>query len=262
LSGAARTSSIARLDLLGVGVSAVGMETALACIEGWIRERRRDYVCVTGVHGIMESLRDDAVRRAHAAAGLVVPDGMPLVWLLKEAGFLGVGRVYGPDLMLAALARGEAAGYRHYLYGGTPATLARLRSRLGARFPRAAIVGAHAPPFRPAGADETEDMLTAIDASGADIVWVGLGTPKQELWMAKHRARLAAPALIGVGAAFDFHAGTMRQAPARLQRLGLEWAFRMAMEPRRLAGRYLRNNPSFVFLLVAQRLGLKRFPMA
>jgi N-acetylglucosaminyldiphosphoundecaprenol N-acetyl-beta-D-mannosaminyltransferase len=251
---------VGRLDILGVEVSAVDIPGVVAILEGWIAERRRDYVCVTGVHGVMEAVRNEAVRRAHNRAGLTVPDGMPLVWLLKEAGFAGVGRVYGPDLMLALLARSETEGYRHYLYGGAPETLARLRARLAERFPRAVIAGAYAPPFRPAGAAEEQEAIDAIDESGADIVWVGLSTPKQELWMANHRARLAAPALIGVGAAFDFHAGLVRQAPARLQRMGLEWAFRMTMEPRRLAGRYLRNNPSFLALLLAQRLGLRRFP--
>jgi N-acetylglucosaminyldiphosphoundecaprenol N-acetyl-beta-D-mannosaminyltransferase len=249
-----------RLDVLGVGVDAVDLAAALARIETWIDRRSTEYVTVTGVHGVMESTRNEAVRRAHNRAGLVVPDGMPLVWLLKLAGYGMVGRVYGPDLMLALLARSETAGYRHYLYGATQSTLQLLEAKLEQRWPRARIVGRYAPPFRPAGAIEEDAAIAAINGSGADILWVGLSTPKQELWMANHRARIAAPVLIGVGAAFDFHSGQLRQAPGVLQRAGLEWAFRMAMEPRRLAGRYLRNNPVFLALLLAQRLHLRDFP--
>lgn len=250
-----------RLAILGVGVDALDLPAVVLRIDGWIRDRGREYVCVRDVHGVMQSVRDDTVRQAHFAAGLVVPDGMPLVWLLKIGGHPGASRVYGPDLMLALFARSEERGYRHYLYGTTPDTLARLQARLLARYPRAAIVGAHSPPSRPPGAGEEEAVIQAINNSGADILWVGLSTPKQELWMANHRSRLTVPVLIGVGAAFDFHAGKLRQAPAFLQRAGLEWAFRLAMEPRRLAGRYLRNNPAFLWLVLAEKLGLKRFPI-
>lgn len=251
---------VERLNVLGVGVSAVDIPATIAEIDGWIRSREQRYICVTGVHGIMESVRAEDIRRIHNSAGLVVPDGMPLVWLLKHSHYQNVGRVYGPDLMLAVFDRSQSEGYRHYLYGSTPQTLALLHSKLQARFPRAVIVGTNSPPLRPAGAPETEEVVAAINASGADIIWVGLSTPKQEFWMARHRERLSAPVLCGVGAAFDFHAGLVRQAPPRLQRMGLEWAFRMAMEPRRLAGRYLRNNPTFIAMLIAEKLGLRRSP--
>ena len=160
--------------------------------------------------------------------------------------------------MPALFKHSEQTGYRHFLYGATPRTLELLRDNLKRKFPDAEIVGAYAPPFRPAGADEDEAVIEAINASAADIIWVGLSTPKQELWMARHRHRLSVPVLIGVGAAFDFHAGLVRQAPRWLQRAGLEWIFRTAMEPRRLAKRYLRNNPSFLALLAAKRLGFAR----
>jgi N-acetylglucosaminyldiphosphoundecaprenol N-acetyl-beta-D-mannosaminyltransferase len=152
----------------------------------------------------------------------------------------------------------QQAGYRHFLYGTNPRTLELLKGNLTAKFPASNIVGAHAPPFRPAGADEDEAVIEAINISAADIIWVGLSTPKQELWMARHRHRLSAPVLIGVGAAFDFHAGLLWRAPRWLQRTGLEWAFRMAMEPRRLAKRYLRNNSAFLALLAAEKLRLRR----
>jgi N-acetylglucosaminyldiphosphoundecaprenol N-acetyl-beta-D-mannosaminyltransferase len=249
---------IARLDVLAVQVSAVDIPIAIDEIDRWVRQGYRSYVTLTGVHGIMESVRNEDIRRVHNAAGLVLPDGMPVVWMLWHGGFKFADRVCGSDLMPALFNHSEETGYRHFLYGATPRTLELLKYNLKRKFPAAEIVGAHAPPFRPAGADEDEAVIEAINASAADIIWVGLSTPKQELWMARHRHRLSAPVLIGVGAAFDFHAGLVRQAPRRLQRSGLEWIFRTAMEPRRLAKRYLRNNPSFLALLAAKRLGFAR----
>jgi N-acetylglucosaminyldiphosphoundecaprenol N-acetyl-beta-D-mannosaminyltransferase len=246
------------LDVLGVHISAVDVVVATDEINRWVQQGYRSYVTLTGVHGVMEAVRNEEVRRAHNAAGLVLPDGMPLVWLLWQAGFVLANRVTGRDLMLVLFNQFQQAGYRHFLYGATPRTLELLIDNLNQKFPAAKVVGAYAPPFRPAGADEDEAVIEAINTSAADIVWVGLSTPKQELWMARHRHRLAAPVLIGVGAAFDFHAGLLRRAPRWLQRAGLEWAFRMAMEPRRLAKRYLRNNPAFLALLIADKLRLRR----
>jgi N-acetylglucosaminyldiphosphoundecaprenol N-acetyl-beta-D-mannosaminyltransferase len=254
-------TTLARLNVLGVGVTGANMQMAVEAIEGWIREGRRNYATLSGVHGVMESVRDETIRRVHNEAGLVLPDGMPLVWLLRTGGFGFARRVYGPDLMLALFGHSQRAGFRHYLYGATTRTLDLLQSNLTRRFPGAQIVGAHAPPFRLAGASEDADVLAKIDASGADIVWVGLSTPKQELWMANHRPRLRASVLIGVGAAFDFHAGLVRQAPATLQRLGLEWAFRMVMEPRRLWPRYRKVIPGFIGRIILQKTGLVRFEM-
>lgn len=246
---------IAPVDVLGVNVSAIDIPIAIEQIDRWIRQGYRSYATVTGVHGIMEAVRSEEVRRVHNAAGLVLPDGMPLVWLLWQAGFRWADRVYGPDLMLALFKQSEEAGYRHFLYGALPRTLELVKDNLQRRFPRATVVGLHAPPFRPASAYEDEAVIEAMNASAADIIWVGLSTPKQEIWMARHRDRLRAPVLIGVGAAFDIHAGVLRQAPRWVQRAGLEWSFRLAVEPRRLAMRYLRNNPAFLVLLAANRLG-------
>jgi N-acetylglucosaminyldiphosphoundecaprenol N-acetyl-beta-D-mannosaminyltransferase len=250
--------TISRLDVLGVNVSAVNIPIAIAEIDRWLQHRHLSYVTLTGVHGIMESVRSGEILRVHNEAGLVLPDGMPLVWLLWQGGFKFADRVYGPDLMLALFNQSEKGGYRHFLYGATLPTLELLEGNLKRKFPTAEIVGVHAPPFRPAGAEEDEAVIEAINASAADIIWVGLSTPKQELWMAQHRHRLSAPVLIGVGAAFDFHAGLVRQAPRWLRRSGLEWIFRIAMQPRRLTKRYLRNNPAFLALLAAERLGLRR----
>jgi N-acetylglucosaminyldiphosphoundecaprenol N-acetyl-beta-D-mannosaminyltransferase len=250
-----------RINVLGIGVSAVNMGIALDTIDRWIAEHQREYVCVSGVHGVMESQRDPELLRIHNAAGMVTPDGMPLVWLLKLGGIRRADRIYGPDLMLATFERAEARRYRHFLYGVTDDTIARLSANLTARYPGTVIAGSYAPPFRPLTAEEDAEVVRKINASGADIIWVGLSTPKQERWMATHRDRLEAPVLIGVGAAFDFHAGLKRQAPRFIQRSGFEWLFRMAIEPRRLWRRYLTNNPQFVLRVVSQLTGLRNYPM-
>lgn len=247
------THALPRVDVLGVHVSAISRPAAVAEIDRWIEAGERHYVCVTGVHGVMESQRDPSLLAIDNGSGLTTPDGMPLVWCSKLAGVDGVTRVYGPDLMLDVLAAGLAHGRRHYFYGGAEGVPELLAQRLGERFPGLSVVGTYSPPFRPLTDAESAGIVERINASGADVVWVGLSTPKQERWMAAHRPLLNAAALVGVGAAFDFHAGRVRQAPAVLQRSGLEWAFRVAVEPRRLWRRYLRNNPAFVARIVRHR---------
>jgi N-acetylglucosaminyldiphosphoundecaprenol N-acetyl-beta-D-mannosaminyltransferase len=242
---------------LGVGVSAINMALALETIEGWITRREAHYVCVTNVHSIMECQRDPALRRVYNAAGLVTPDGMPLVWLCRLAGLSHVRRVYGPDLMLALCAL--SPGHRHFLYGGQGDVTARLVARLQERFDKLQIAGAYAPPFRPLSGEEDDQVVRLINTSGADVVWVGLGTAKQERWMADHVGRLTAPVLIGVGAAFDFLAGVKPQAPRWMRENGLEWSFRLFSEPRRLWKRYLLDSPLFVVLALAQKLRLRRY---
>jgi N-acetylglucosaminyldiphosphoundecaprenol N-acetyl-beta-D-mannosaminyltransferase len=250
-----------RCNVLGVGVSAVNMATALEVIEGWVARREPHYVCVTGVHGVMECQRDGELRRIHNSAGLVTPDGMPLVWLSRARGFRTVGRVYGPDLMLEVCERSAARAWRHFFYGGPEGVAQRLADRLRERFAGLEVAGVYAPPFRPLTAEEDDGIVQRINDAHADIVWVGLSTPKQEVWMAAHVGRVAAPVLIGVGAAFDFNAGLKRQAPAWMQRSGLEWLFRLMTEPRRLWRRYLINNPSFVALVALQSLGLRSYSL-
>jgi len=250
-----------RVNILGVGVSTVDMAQTLETIQGWITQKEAHYVCVTGVHGVMESQRDPALRRIHNAAGLVTPDGMPLVWLSRLKGFPHVRRVYGPDLMLALCARSVEKGYRHFFYGGAEGVPDDLAARLVERFPGLSVAGALSPPFRPLTATEEAQIVQAINRSQADVVWVGLGTPKQERWMASHTGRLTAAVIIGVGAAFDFHSGRKPQAPHWMQQAGLEWLFRLLNEPRRLGRRYLVNNPLFLFYVLLQTLGLKRYPL-
>jgi N-acetylglucosaminyldiphosphoundecaprenol N-acetyl-beta-D-mannosaminyltransferase len=242
----AGTWATPRVDVLGVGVSAIDMPMALQLIDQWISQGDRRYICVTGVHGVMESQRDPRLRNVHNRSGLTTPDGMPLVWAGRAAGARHMDRVYGPDLMLAACELARARGYSSFFYGGRPGVPERLAARLEDAYPGLKIAGTYAPPFRQLSVEEDEDVVRLISAAQPDLVWVGLGTPKQELWMAAHAHQLDTGVLIGVGAAFDIHAGLTRQAPRWVQRSGLEWAFRLAQEPRRLWGRYLYNNPRFL----------------
>jgi N-acetylglucosaminyldiphosphoundecaprenol N-acetyl-beta-D-mannosaminyltransferase len=242
------TALVPRVDVLGVQVSAVNMDQALDVLDHWITSGSQQYVCVTGVHGVMESRREEQLQRIHNSAGLVTPDGMPLVWWSRAAGHGQAGRVYGPDLMLACCERSLTTGYRHFFYGGNDGVADLLARRLAKRLPGLAVAGTYTPPFRKLTAEEDADVITRINESGADIVWVGLSTPKQEYWMAEHVGRIEAPVMIGVGAAFDFHAGLKKQAPQWIQQSGFEWLFRLGTEPRRLWKRYLRNNPEFVYL--------------
>lgn len=253
-------NNIERTNVLGIGVSAVNLRTSVANIESWIDSGAKTYVCVTGVHGVIESRADPALRRIHNDAGMVTPDGMPLVWLSWLYGKSNVSRVYGPDLMLEICRHGEARRWRHFLYGTTEETLEQLTVNLRRVCPELEVVGSIAPPFRNLTSDEFGSIISTINKASPDIVWVGLSTPKQERWMHTVRPHLSAAVLLGVGAAFDFHAGKVRQAPRWIQRSGLEWAYRLYSEPRRLWRRYLRNNPSFVLLVLTQLAGLRRFP--
>ena len=244
---------IPRVDVLGVHISATTVEIATQQILEWIAEGAHQYVCATGVHGVMECQRSVAIRDIHNQSGMTTPDGMPMVWCSRFAGIRETQRVYGPDLMLAVMQRGIARRFRHYLFGATPQTLELLERRLLEQFPGVRIVGAHSPPFGELSEGELLSHAATINAVGADVVWVGVGTPKQERWMATMLPAMNANVLIGVGAAFDFHAGVKRQAPHWMQRTGLEWLFRLATEPSRLARRYLRNNPEFLARIAANR---------
>lgn len=250
-----------RTNVLGVSVSAINMNMAVEMVEQWIEHRQPHYVCVTGVHGVMESQRDVSLRRVHNRAGMVTPDGMPLVWISWLNGYRHVRRVYGPDLMLAVCERSLSKGYRHFLYGGADGVPERLADKLQERFPGLQIVGTYSPPFRPLTTEEDHQILQMINDTEPHIVWVGLSTPKQERWMSAHVGHLVAPVIIGVGAAFDFHSGLKRQAPRWMQQSGLEWLFRLGTEPRRLWRRYLFNNPLFVLLFLAQVFKIRSYPI-
>ena len=237
-----------RADILGVCVNAINMEDAVALIEHWIATRTPTFVCITSVHGIIESLGHPRLRKIHNDAGLVTPDGMPLVWMSRWLGFDRTRRVYGPDLMRTLTALSVSRGYRHFYYGGDHGVADRLKQTLIRSHPGLQVVGTLTPPFRPLSPEEDDAVIAQINAAKPDIVWVGLSTPKQEFWMAAHVGRLDAPVLIGVGAAFDFLAGIKKQAPRWMRRSGLEWLFRLLQEPRRLWRRYFTIVPQFTIL--------------
>jgi N-acetylglucosaminyldiphosphoundecaprenol N-acetyl-beta-D-mannosaminyltransferase len=234
--------------VLGVPLALTDYAGTLDWIDSAIERAHRGYLCVAAVHTVMACREDPELRRAVLGADFTVPDGTPLVWALRLLGHPISTRVYGPDLMEAACARAARTGRRFYLYGGRNAgALAQLARELRLRHPGLQIVGGRVPPFRALTPAEEAAVAADIDRSGAEVVWVGIGVPKQEKWMAAMRERLQAPVLIGVGAAFDFHAGIVPQAPAAMQRLGLEWLYRLWQEPRRLWRRYARYNPRFIW---------------
>jgi N-acetylglucosaminyldiphosphoundecaprenol N-acetyl-beta-D-mannosaminyltransferase len=247
-----------RINVLGVGVSTTSMAQTLSIIEQWIEVGAQHYLCACTVYTVLECQRDAQLRRQINRASLTIPDGMPLVWLAHLCGYHHVERVYGPDLLLALAARGVERGYRHFFYGGAPGVATRLAEVLMNRLPGLSVVGTLSPPFRPLSPLEDADVVAQINASRPDLVWVGLGTPRQDRWVAEHVGRIQAPALIPIGAAFDFIAGRVRQAPRWMQRRGLEWLFRLSQEPRRLWRRYLIGNPMFIALLCLQWSGLRR----
>ncbi|MCS6812047.1 MAG: WecB/TagA/CpsF family glycosyltransferase [Cyanobacteria bacterium] len=239
--------------ILGSRVDATSYDDACDRIQQWAMHRQSCYVIAANVHVIMTAYWQPEFRAVVNRAALVTPDGMPLVWMLRQLGITHQQRVYGPDLMLAWCNRAAQLGIPLYLYGGTETMLAALRTRLLQQFPGLAIVGYHAPPFRPLTSAEEALDIDRIRASGASVVLVGLGCPKQELWMARHHGNLSA-VMIGVGAAFSFHSGQVSQAPRWMMSRGLEWLYRLGVEPRRLWRRYLINNPAFIVLAGLQLL--------
>ncbi|MDF1516215.1 MAG: WecB/TagA/CpsF family glycosyltransferase [Anaerolineae bacterium] len=249
------------INILGVGISPIDIPVAIQTIDGWIQDRQPHYVCVIPVHSIMLAFDNPELRTIINASGMVTPDGVPVVWVSRLFGFKQTRRVYGPDLMLALCEHSTQNGYAHYFYGGAEGVPEKLVQNLQQRCPGVKIAGTFSPPFRTLSEEEDQRIIDTINGSGADIVWVGLGSPKQEYWMASHRDRLTAPVLIGVGAAFDFHAGVKKQAPLWMQRSGLEWLFRLLSEPSRLWKRYLVNNPRFVWHVILQACGLRKYPL-
>jgi len=250
--------------ILGTNISATSYGEVMRTTAAWVDEiragaRRTRYVTVTSVHGVIEAQDDQQIREIINGADIATPDGMPLVWALRTWE-KKQNRVYGPNLMLALCGQATRLKHRVFLYGASQATLDRLQSNLRRRFRGIEIVGAISPPFRALTPEEDRAMVAEIQASGAEIVFVGLSTPKQERWMAAHVAALPGVVMFGVGAAFDFHAGQVKQAPPWIQRSGLEWFFRLAMEPKRLWKRYLLVTPRFIPLWAMQRAGFLKYP--
>jgi len=213
------------------------------------------------VHGVMEAQADATFRKILNEAFLCTPDGMPMVWAGKLSGHSRMSRVYGPDLMLEVCAWSEKNPCRHFFLGGAPGAAEALRDKLTARFPGLQVAGCYTPPFRALNAEEREQLQGTVRAARPDILWVGLSTPKQEKFMVEFLPQLDVTLMVGVGAAFNFHSGRVKQAPRWMQRSGLEWCYRLGQEPRRLARRYFRNNPLFVVKIAAQLCGLKKYPL-
>ncbi len=238
-----------RAPAFGIACFAGTLAEAADAVLGRALSGRGGYGVLCNVHVLMTSEREPALRDALRDAWLVFPDGAPVAWLVRRSGAAEAERVGGPDLLAAVLDRGRARNLRHFFYGSTPAVVERLLASIDDRFPGVALAGAFAPPW---GTEHDEGSLEHVVRSGAHVVWVGLGAPKQELWMRRHAATLAPALVLGVGAAFDFHAGTKSRAPRWMRQAGLEWLHRFASEPRRLGPRYIASNSRFAWRLVRE----------
>ncbi|MGC1386712.1 MAG: WecB/TagA/CpsF family glycosyltransferase [Steroidobacteraceae bacterium] len=244
--------------VLNASIDVISWSETLQTIHGWASRHESRYICICNVHSVVTATQDSEFERVINEADLATPDGAPIAWMLRRMGFLHQQRINGPDLMLKYCEQAALRGESVFLYGGTPETLRRLQPALRERFPALKVAGAISPPFRPLTPAEDDEVIATINASKAGTVWVSLGCPKQEKWMAAHRHRIQA-VMIGVGAAFDYHAGTTKRAPSWMQNHGLEWLHRMASEPARLSGRYLQTNSIFLFKALRQ---LARRPSA
>jgi N-acetylglucosaminyldiphosphoundecaprenol N-acetyl-beta-D-mannosaminyltransferase len=250
---------IERFNVLGVAMSGMDLSIATKAILQACEERRKGYVCVTGVHGVTEAQKDEEFRRILNAAYLNTCDGMPLVWVGRWKVGSKVQRVYGPDLMLAVMEATRDGRFSHYLYGGASGVADALRETMEKRFPGVRIVGTHCPPFRPLTEEEDAQLAAELEEKKPDLLWVGLSTPKQERFMAEYLPRLSTTVMFGVGAAFDFHTGKMREAPRWMMRAGLQWLHRLCSDPKRLWKRYAVIVPTFVGRIFLQAMGLKKY---
>ncbi len=258
----ANSGRLPRANVLGVGVHAVDMARAVDTIAVAVSSHSKGYVCATGVHGVMEAQRDPGLREIFSRALLVVPDGMPTVWMGRLQGLRQMHRVFGPDLMLAVMADPTLQTCSHFLYGGADGVVDQLERSLRRRFPAIRIVGTWTPPYRPLNQAEERDLSERISRLRPDICWIGLSTPKQERFMAEYLPRLDATLMIGVGAAFDFHTGRLKDSPTWVKQLGLQWLHRLFQEPARLWKRYLINNPVFLAHAALQLVGARRFNLS
>jgi N-acetylglucosaminyldiphosphoundecaprenol N-acetyl-beta-D-mannosaminyltransferase len=248
-----------RANVLGVGVHAVDLDRTLTALESALATGKKGYVCVTGVHGVMEAQRDQAFRAILNDSFLTVPDGMPTVWVGRVRGFSHMRRVFGPDLMQEVCRKSVSTNWRHFLFGGEPGVADQLKQCLEWRFPGLKIVGTYTPPFRPLLPLEESELIALVSAAKPDIFWVGLSTPKQERFMAEYLSKLETKVMVGVGAAFDLHTGRIKDAPVWIKNAGLQWFHRLCQDPRRLWKRYLKNNPEFVIRILFQFLGVNKY---
>ena len=251
----------ARINVLGIGVSAIDMEAAVRLSDALIRANGRGYVCVTGVHGVMVAQQDPEFQSILNRSFLTTPDGMPLVWMGRVKGHSEIGRVFGPDYMIEMCRFGVEHGYRHFLFGGNDGVAQELAAALTEKVPGINVVGTYTPPFRALNADEEAALAAQVAEAEPDVFWVGLSTPKQERFMAAYLDKLDVKLMVGVGAAFDLHTGRMKDAPGWVKPLGLQWLHRLIQDPRRLASRYGRIVPSFLVLAAAQLLGIRRYSL-
>jgi N-acetylglucosaminyldiphosphoundecaprenol N-acetyl-beta-D-mannosaminyltransferase len=249
-------------EVLGVRVEPLDMESAVARVNEEFEAQRSGYICLIGVHGIMEAQRDPVLAQIYARATMMVPDGTPTVWVGRWQGFNKMQRVAGPDLMLEVIGRKEFATCTHFLYGGNEGVAEKLRDRLQRRFPWARIVGTHTPPFRDLTLEEEVSLAARIHTLKPDIIWVGISTPKQERFMMRFLPLLDSTLMFGVGAAFDFHTGRIKDAPQWVKRAGLQWLHRLMQDPRRLFWRYCRSNSAFLWHIALQLTGLRTYPQA
>jgi len=253
------TQNSAKINIFGVRVDATNLTSACQRIENWIEQKKKTYVCISPVATIVDCQKDAKYCEIVNNAGMVTPDGMPVVWMGKLKGNQTIQRTYGPDLMRDFCQLSQQKKYRHYFYGGTELSIEKLKKNFKKQFPDLTIAGFFSPPMRSVGEPEEENILNQINAAKPDVLWVGLGSPKQDYWMANHRDKLEVPVMIGVGAAFDFFAGIKPQAPLWMRRSGLEWVFRLCSEPKRLWKRYLVGNTIFICLILKDFLQGKLF---
>jgi N-acetylglucosaminyldiphosphoundecaprenol N-acetyl-beta-D-mannosaminyltransferase len=247
-------------QVLGTTVEALNMERALERIAAELEHHRKGYVCLAGVHGIMEAHRDPELAAIYAASSITVPDGTPTMWVGRLQGHKTMQRVAGPELMLEVFRRKEFAAYTHFLYGGEEHVAEQLRERLTRCFPWARILGTYTPPFRDLTPDEEQSLIARVHQLKPDIIWVGISTPKQERFMSRYIPLLDVTLMFGVGAAYDFHTGRIHDAPSWIKRIGMQWFHRLLQDPRRLWKRYLRNNPPFLWHIALQLTGLRPYP--
>jgi N-acetylglucosaminyldiphosphoundecaprenol N-acetyl-beta-D-mannosaminyltransferase len=246
-----------QISIVGTPISLISLNQLLQTFDGWVAKSQDRYVVFRDVHGVIAARSNPRLDLAHKKADIVAPDGMPLVWTLRALGVGAITRLCGPDVLPAVCEYGLSRGWRHYFYGGAPGVVERLTGVLVRKYPGLQIAGTQCPPFRRLSPEENEIACSAIRAARPDFVWVGLGTPKQEVWMFEHRGQCGGAVMLGVGAAFDFHANLVRRAPIWMQRAGLEWAYRLVGDPKRLWRRYLVMAPIFVILAARELIRTK-----
>ena len=250
-----------RVNILGVGVSALDLSDAVTFVNSFLKTANKGYICVTGMHGIMEAQADPEFREIQNNSFLTTPDGIPTVWAGHIDGYSNMKQVRGADFMLQVCESAAKTGTRHFLYGGKPGVAQLLAAILTVRFPGLQIVGTYTPPFRPLNVQEEVELHQQLLEAKADVLWCGISTPKQERFMAKYIERLPVRLMVGVGAAFDLNAGLLKDSPPWIQKCGLQWAHRLCQEPRRLWKRYLLNIPRFLGLYAMQRMGMRSYEL-